>query len=306
MKYKEFIKLREEGYKGEALRRSQYYPIPVEYGLFICSDRVYPQVTPPFLGVFESALNIEDYNDLLKQRTQLDNTKIIVQKVPITSKGELLVDYDSLEVLIDGSFDAIPSRTATIGTPLELDVLNFDNSPNRNNIEGLGTKLYWDSVGVNGALLNGSQTNNQIALYSLLNDAGFVDHLYVQFQNFVDLRLMILQRKNSSTYYSRVNFFGNRYTDDKDKEKEFGFVSSANNVITKALAYSYHPQEVSPKLLEDKMIKEMLTPIVLGSQMTQEEAESSDKGTGAPEKDATDLTPDGQKTREGEANENRS
>ena len=298
--YKKFIKLRDKGYSGKKLAHYQYYPVPVHKGLFLTVDPVFPQVVPLFQGVFKDALEIDEYKNLLKQKTVLDSWKFLVQEIPRNKDGNLSIDVKTAMALTQVIGAALPSNVTAFSTPMTTKEVNFDKSPNKDNIVGLGEQSYWRTAGT-GSLMDVYGNSAQVTRYGLINDGGLVDFLYRQFENFVDLRLMVLMKDNGSKYQFRLKLFGNKYTDAEDLDREMKAVQMVNGMVSKMYAYmGYEPYEVVPMLkIENQLgLKDLAKPIIAGAQMS---GKNTNEG-GAPEKSAEKIGDAGSNTRDAGSN----
>ena len=300
--YKTFVAMREAGLKGSKLAPYQYYPVPVEKGWVFTFDPTKAQVVPPFRGVFKDAMAILDYKNLVKQKATLDTWKIIAQIIPKNKEGEPMIDGRTAMQMAQIVQGVLPSGVKTFATPLEVQELNFQNAQNQNNVIGLGESLYWRSVGVNGTIMDLGEKSAASLRFSLLNDAGFVDHMYFQCENFINLQLYIRSR----TYQFRVRYYGNRYTDEDEVTDYANLVRTANMPIGKLYGLAgYEPYEVDSVLdLEDILNwKDRSKPLV--SAFNQSSNDKDGGSGGRPKKTLKDLSKAGEDQRDYDSNDNK-
>jgi hypothetical protein len=297
--YKFFIQMRELGVAGDRLKRFQYYPVPVENSYVFTFDPLHADTSPPLKGVFKDAFEILSYKDLLKQKTILDTVTLLFQQIPYdTDSKKFIMEYNEASKIVSATQALLPKGVRTLASPFKGEQFNFSQNQSMNNINGMGESLYWSSVGVNATLMGGETKSALVLKYSIEGDYGFVDHLYRQIENFINWQLMLISRK----YNWSVKFYGNRYTEAEDIDRELKIVTSSNAGIEKLYALrGFEPFEIDPVLDLEKELdrKSKLLPIISGNQMSGKDVDN--KG-GAPEK--TNLTEGGenQKTYDSNAN----
>lgn len=293
--YKTFVAMREAKLTGNNLAQFQYYAVPVEDGYYFAFDVLVAQNIPPFSGIFTDALEINTYKKLLKQKSALDTWKVIAQEIPLDVNGKPQIPVKLAQAFIELTQKVIPQGTTTFSTPMKVKELNFSNSQNQNNINGIGEQLFWRSIGVNGSLMDLGDKSAASLRLSLINDGAFVEHVYRQFENYINLRFLIISRK----FIFNIKLFGNRYTDAEDMKNYADLVKNANMPVGKLFGYvGYEPHEVMPTLQMENLfdLKELMTPLV--SQFQQ----SSTDDAGRKKQDEGSLTEAGETQRDQDSN----
>jgi len=300
--YNEFVTMREAGLKGDRLAPYQFYPVPVEKGYVFTFDHIKAEVVPPFCGIFKDSIAILDYKNLLKQKTTLDTWKLVAQIIPRDKDGKPIINPKIAMKIVQAVQKVLPSGVKTFSTPMDVQEVNFQNSQNQNNISGLGEQLYWRSVGVNGSIMDLGDKSAASLRLSLINDAGFVDHLYKQCENFVNLQLYILSRN----YQFRVRFYGNRYTNSDDMLDYANVVRTANMPMGKLFGYcGYEPYEVDSTLDQEDILeyRERMKPIL--SAFNSPAGDDKGDSGGRPEKSLSDLSDAGEDQKQYDSNNNK-
>jgi len=294
--YETFIKMRKVSNNSNVLKNMQYYPIPIEKGVVFTFGLNDTDLIPPFSGVFRDANRILTYKNLLMQKTSLDTWKIIGQKIPLHKETQApLFSPEQAQIFVDFVQSVLPEGTAVFATPMDFDTVDISGATNQDNIIGRGEELFWRSVGVNGTMMDSGDKSAGTLKYSLENDFGFVEQMYNQFENFINLQLRLISRK----YRFFVKFYGNRHSEKEDIKDYKDLVATLNVPIGKLYGLmGYEPFEIIPTIdLENALgIKEKGIPIIGGSQQS-----SDDKG-GAPKKDDGSLTSSGESNRNNESN----
>lgn len=298
--YKIFVEMRKAGLMGERLAPYQYYAVPVEKSFVLTFDILRPQVVPPFAGVFRDALAVLEYKDLLKQKAQLDTWKLVAQVIPRDKDNKPVVPAQIARELVSIIQTSFPAGSATFATPFDVKEIDFGNAQNMNNMIGMGESLYWRSVGVNGAVLDGSDKTIAAVTASLRNDYGFVEHIYRQFENWINFQLLLRSKQKRF----KISIYGNRYTEPEDINLYTEACSRLNFPIGKLFGlHNIQPYEIDGILeAEDRLgWKDKLKPILSAFNTKG----IGDKNSGRPEKSDDSKADGGAKTKDYQSNENK-
>jgi hypothetical protein len=123
---------------------------------------------PPFVGIFPSIFDIEDYKALKKTKETIENYKFIVQKIPIREDSERNNDF-KLDLTMVTSFhnksaDTIPETIGLLTVPFEVEKIDFRSTTSERNTVWEAEHDFYTSVGTSSLLFNGdnaSQANLQ-------------------------------------------------------------------------------------------------------------------------------------------------
>lgn len=251
--YKKFILMRNQGLRGEKLRPYQYYPVPVEKGFVFTFNPLRAQIIPPMTGVFLDAVAILDYKNILKAKAGLDTLAAISMEIPVDKEtGEPIMDAITAQKFIQTAVGVLPKQVAAFATPFKSEKMDFSgSSQTQNNWVGYGENEYWRTSGVGASIMDMTDTNAMAQKYSIMNDHGFVEHMYRQFENFVNLQFLL----KSKTYKFKIHYYGNRYTDSEDMKDYAGLVSSVNAPMGKMFGLlGYNPEEVDAVIKQEDLL----------------------------------------------------
>ena len=298
--YKIFVKMRELGFRGSELAPYQYFPIPVEKGWVFTFDPVHAVALPPLKGAFKDALEIVTYKNLLKQRTTLDTWKVIAQKIPYDqTTGSFIVDYQEASEIVSVIQSLMPNGVKTYASFFDQQDFSFTQAQNMNNITGLGEQLYWGSLGIAGNLYGMDNKTGAGLRLSLEADAGYIDHLYMQYENFVNFHFLVKSRN----FRFKINIYGNRYTESDDLKNYSSLVASNNLPVGRLLGkarYDAHEVDATLFMENDLRWKQDYLPPIVSAFNTADGGEG-----GRPESDSSQLTDSGQLTRDMGSNDNK-
>lgn len=117
---------------------------------------------PPFAGTFDSVFSIYGYKKLAKYKDELNNYKVLVQKIPLRDKtgvnNDFMVDMDMSDYFHEQVAEASPDNVAVITTPMEIDTINFEKDSLDSDGIAKATKEFWEESGTSQALFSSSMT----------------------------------------------------------------------------------------------------------------------------------------------------
>lgn len=160
---------------------------------------------PPFTGVYEDILDLEDYKDLKKSKTKLDNYKLLVQKIPMKkdpkSEKDFVLTLDSVKMFHNNIKGAIPPQVGIISTPMELQDFNFEKQKNEEDVVGMAERSFFNTAGVSAALFNAENSGSIGLNRSIQFDEAEMFKILRQFERFFKKRLGQI---NNKTYPFKV------------------------------------------------------------------------------------------------------
>lgn len=200
-----------------------YKQIPEEMGVVFKYDMFSPLIKPPFSGTFKDALQIEDYKDLLRLRTELETWKVVFMEIPKDADGIPTIDEKLAARFIQMVQKQLPEGVVASATPFKTEPVSFDQSQNMNQIVGKGEQLFWNGSGV-ANLFNGDATGNMALKYSIMSDYLMMSQMYDQYEKFVNyhLNLICKEYKFKIKFLRRCKFFEEEDTDKYFKEMQGG------------------------------------------------------------------------------------
>jgi hypothetical protein len=149
---------------------------------------------PPFAGLFEHVLEINDFKKLRKTHQELQNYKILVQKLPMREDTDLnndyMIDYDNMVMFHNQAASATPDQVGVITTPMEVKEINFEKSgsPDIDNVQRAEAAL-WEASGISRSLFAGQQTNSVGLERSINTDEAIIFVLLKQFERWLNRKV---------------------------------------------------------------------------------------------------------------------
>jgi hypothetical protein len=252
---------------------------------------------PPFAGLFESLLEIEDFKALRKSRAELENYKLLIQKLPMREESgtnnDFMIDYDNMIMFHQQAASVLPDQVGLITTPMDIKDINFEKSGSvdQDNVFK-ATREFWDGAGVSQLLFNTDKSSSVGLNRSINSDEALVFMLLRQFERWLNKKA----RKSSGvswrvhllnvTHYNIDDFFERVMTSG-----EYGF--PVRSVIAATLGLT--PSSLmNMNYLENEVLglNESMVP------MQSSHTSTTDGEDGAPKKKGTKITDSGAKSRD--------
>lgn len=225
-----------------------YKRMPIESSVVFKFDDTRPEMIPPFAGIFKNALEIEDYQDLLKLKAQLQTFQLLYLEIPKNEKGEPTIVAQEIANYVALAQMQAPTGTGIISTPMKLEQVKFDNSQNFNNIIGLGAQNYYQSSGLSPALF-GDGTKSAVGITNGIHtDYLMFEHMYNQFERFINFQLSMISGKfNFSIRFLRRS----NYKLDEDIKNAMSLLDHGGQVGRVLSAMGEEPWQQENLLLDN-------------------------------------------------------
>lgn len=284
-------------------------------------DLEYP--IPPFVGIFANLLDIEDFKELRKTKTEIDNYKLIHQKIPVRTNSE---DNDDLAITIplatkfhNNLVNNLPEQVGVATTPMDLDLLSFERDrPDVNRVAD-AEQEFWNASGVNSEMFANNDTGSgAIALNASINtDEAIVFMVARQMERWMNrflkfqggsykfrvaiLDTTIFNRQNMVTMFTTLGTFGFPV-----KSR----IAAASGMLPSTLTAMQYLES------EALGLQEQMVPMQTGytqsgngsgdssSGSSKSETPENNKG-GRPQKKDSELSDSGAKAKDKKTNQNR-
>lgn len=263
------------------------------------NEEIYEYAIPPFVGVFESVFDIEDYKALRKDREEIGNYKILVQKIPMNEKdgnvNDMLIDAPTVADFHNKAVESLPLQVGLISTPMEITDVDFERDNADSDNVAKATRDYWESSGAPQDLF--SANKNSVGLEkSVQTDEQMAFSLLRQFERWLNRRISFF---NSSSNF-RVNMLD---ITTYNRQEYFDRVMSAVAIGIPAKTMACAAIGISPSAMLNMawfendilgLTEKFIPPV---STHTQSATATGVKG-GAPKKPSAKLSTEGVKSRD--------
>lgn len=261
---------------------------------------IYP--IPPFVGLFESILDIADFKSLEKSREEIQNYMLLFQKIPMKTgdKAEVnqfLIDEQFVRIFHNNIEANLPDQIGLITSPMEVTAIKLEKDQVDKNKVGQATTQFWKESGVS-ELLFGANDTSQALKYSVIADESDAFFIVQNIERWIN-EFMKIAHKNSFKFRVKIlettKFNAKEFIETRLKAAQFG-MPVKNEIVA---AMGHQPSAIYLNaFLENEVLKlnEKLIPLKSSHVQTANEG-------GRPPKDDEELTESGAKTRENETNE---
>jgi hypothetical protein len=288
--------------KDQIKRKNAFFWFELDSSKTICikTDETNWNFLPPFVSTFDAVLNIADFKALDKAETELGNTKLLFQKIPVDitgdSENKFLITPDFAQTFHNNIQTNLSKEVALITSPMDVKDISFArDSVDRNKVSE-ATMQYWSDAGISQLLFssNGKTTGASLAKAIQADEAkAFV--MLAQIERWINNYLAItLKIKNFRVRMLKTTVFN---IDDfiKTMTSAAAMGQPVKTVINAALG-GKSSSIYANSFLENEILKlsEKLEPSLSSHTMTD-----NSKG-GAPTK--KNLTESGEKTVESDSN----
>lgn len=265
-----------------------YKQMPEELSVVFKFDEWSPLIRPPFSGTFKDALQIEDYKDMLRLKTELETWKVIFMEIPKDKDGIPTIDEKLAARFNNLVQNQLPTGVIATSTPFAIEPVSFEQSQNMNQIVGKGEEIFWNGTGV-ANLFNGDAKGNMALKASIMSDYLMMSQMYDQYERFINyhLNLICKEYKFGIKFLRRCAYFKDEDTDRYFKEMQGG---SPPELFMASKGFEPHEMESFLKASMKSGIRDLFQPT--STAFTQS---GNDEG-GRPSINQSDLSEAGEKT----------
>ena len=296
-----------EGYEKykEIGNTAQWFELPIERTIcVICGDD--PQMPLPyFLPVFNSLLDLLDYEALIRSKAELENYVLLVSKIPLLKNSDQVndfaVDLDLVEATQSVIDEVAPSLAATCFSPCDIEPIFFNNQNQvqDTNVYSEALSNLFSSLGISEMLFNDDKGGSVGLKHSIEVDMTLVFDFLAKIEANIQRYVYLNISEDFKFYFHRVTYFNKEdYNNELNKKATLGM----------PFKLDYATVDKSPRsvwnatFMEQAMGISDLWDSPLASSYVQ--SGSSDSTGGAAEKDPDDLESDASvKAKDGGKNE---
>lgn len=185
----------------------------------INEDFLYPVL--PFMGVFDSIYDIQDYKALRKARAEIGNYKVLVQRLPIRQdsdqNNDFLIDFNNMMVFHNKIAEALPQNVALLTSPMEIKEVSFQRDTVDQDHVAQSERDFWSASGVSQLLFNAEKAGSigldksivtdEIVIFSVLRQLERWINRKLKFQlgnAFFKVRFLDMTELNRDDIYTRA------------------------------------------------------------------------------------------------------
>lgn len=288
-------------------REAQWFRLPPEktFCMIAGTDDEFEVPLPYFFPLFRSLLRLLDTEDLVADKEELQNYKLIFNRIPMIKNSDRVDDYAvSLEIV--NQFDAIvrqilPDLVGWVTTPFEdTGTIDFNKSTSSTDTDELNKAMnnLFSNAGINRLIVSSGDSSNANGIkYSIANDLGKLSVYLRRLESWFNYWI----KKNITEGFELQIFNQTQYNREDIINEKKEAASLGAGKMDWLCAMGDDPYVAYNKLkFEALALNPMQYMEVLHSTYTE-----SNLSNGRPIKDDDDLTEEGQKTRDSGKNEDK-
>lgn len=250
---------------------------------------------PALTGIFDDLIDRDEFYEYLKDSTEIDTNKLLVQTVPMNDDGEILVPPDIVTAFQDAISDVLPPKVKLVSTPFKLNAENMTQSKMQQN-NGISEmeNLIASNSGIAQSIISNADAATSIKINLEMN-TSYIFSILEKIEVWIKKRLSRLTLKK---YPFTIEFLRTTNINKKDMfEMKYKMLSIGGSLSDVISAMGMNPDNYFGllKMENSSKIKDLL-------QIPESIYTSSGKDEGgAPTKD--NVGDDGEKTRDTDGND---
>lgn len=294
--YSDEFRIKYDLYKGDRTgKRWQELDSPTSFAVKFNND-VLTYAIPPFAGLLREIYDIEDYKQLKKVKTELENYAMLVMHLGLNSDGEWELDYNKAVDIWRNLDSILPEEIGSILTPMPIDKISFErnHTGDTDTIVDAEQNLF-TAAGVSSLLFNSQKSSANALNLSIKVDQALTFSIVKSIENVINRFI----HSQSFGKYFRVTFLD--CSPFNRKELGDAYIKACSYGLP-MLSYYCASQGLSQlemntmNFLENDVLKlvERFRPLQNSATLSAE----STSDIGRTKKDDTELTEQGEQTRE--------
>lgn len=254
---------------------------------------------PPLAGILSEIYDIEDYKNLKLTKTALENYAMVWMELPMDDDGNWMIDFKKAEKFWRNLDDVLPEEVGSVLTPMPLEKISFEKS-NTGDVDTISEaeENLFTSAGVSSLLFNNENASSNSLLLSIKADQSITYGIVKSVEDMIN-RFIHSYRfgKNFKVTFLDCSPY-NRDTmgDQYLKACQYGIPMVSYYAASQGLDQS---ELDCMNFLESDVLnlQEIFKPLLSSTNSSTEAILGENEG-GAPEKDAEDLSDNGERARE--------
>ena len=284
-------------YQGDTTNlRWQELDSPNSFAIKANSD-ILAYSVPPFAGILEDLYNLIDYKSLQMTKTELENYAMLVIKLGKDKDGAWELDFDKATEYWQKIDSQLPDLIGSVLSPMDVDKIAFDkmSAVGDDRIVQAQNALF-SSAGVSSQVFNSDNSSSNTLLQSIKADQSVTFEIVKNIEAAINRYLM---GQSFSKNFKLMFLDTSRYNQKEVTEAYYKACTVGAPAISLYCAsLDIRQNEMNGlSFLESDILNLHNKFVPLKTSHTQ----SGDGGR--PQKDADELTDEGEKSKEGEKNE---
>lgn len=264
-----------------------------------CNNDILNYAIPPFSGLLREIYDLEDYKGLKLTKTEIENYALLVMKLAMNDQGEYMIDYNKATTIWKNLDSVLPEEIGSVLTPMPIDKISFEksNTGDTDTIANAEQNLY-TAAGVSSLIFNNSKASSNALLLSIKSDQAMTYGIVKSIEAAINryLQSQSYSKNFKITFLDCSPFNRKEMGDAYLRACQFGLPMVSYYCASQGLNQA---EMDTMNFLEDDVlgIKGRFIPLQSSSTQSSGEASAESKA-GRPQKDAGELTEQGEQTRE--------
>lgn len=276
--------------------------IPYKNSFCVKYNEDFTYLYPPFFGLIEKILEIDDYRDLMKAKTESDAYKLIYLKIPTNDDDQIAMGDEIITPFTNMVKQVVPETYGVVPVPMDLELIESKStvSDDSNKVADAVENFYGEG-GVSKALISSASSGSELKL-SMKVDSSDIYRIYKQIESWIDLQ-MKLRGHIYNDYQFVYRILPTTIFDVDDYiDRQLKLAQASLPVKSEVLAVAgVNTAKMLGNSIMEQMFKEEIFDKweVLKTSYTQT---GEDSEGGAPMKDETDIAPSTDTQRQNDSN----
>lgn len=217
------------------------------------------EVLPMLIGIFEALIDLIDARALQRNKEEIQNYKLIVQKIPFFEDTKDIDDF-SLSIEMAKSFfqrlsDVVPESVGVALSPMDIDTVNFEDDDKSNDLISSSMRAVFNDSGISQLLFNTEKTGSVGLDASAKVDAAMVWKIVESIENWIR-RYIAYKSTGSSRYFFEI-LHVDIFNENAVCERELKLANSGvPNKLKLAASDGINPyRALSSNYFENQMLK---------------------------------------------------
>jgi len=165
--------------------------IPYKNSFCIKYNNDFTYLYPPFFHLIEKILEIDDYCDLMKAKTESDAYKLIYLKIPTNDDDQIAMGDEIITPFTNMIKQVVPETYGVVPVPMDLELIESKStvSDDSNKVSD-AVENYYGEAGVSKALISSASSGSELKL-SMKVDSSNIYRIYRQIESWADLQMKL-------------------------------------------------------------------------------------------------------------------
>lgn len=267
---------------------------PTSFAVKANSD-ILEYAVPPFAGILREIYDIEDYKQLKKSKTALENYAMLVMKLGMDNDGEWVMDFPKAKEFWQNLDSVLPAEVGSVLSPMPIEKISFErsNATDADTVADAEHDLF-SAAGVSSLLFDNEKASANALLLSIKSDQAMTYGIVKNIQGVINrfLRAQSYSKNFKVTFLDCSPFNRKEAGEAYLKACQYGLPMVSYYCASQGLAQD---EMDYMNFLEDDVlgIKGRFIPLQSSATIS-----SSDNEAGRQEKDIDELSERGEQTRE--------